>query len=293
MAEVMKKVPFTKWTAYGNNFVLIDEIRGPILTESKKSSFAYQATNVYYGVGSDNFLVVQPFQTEILGEINNVHHYWNECPDSLHADYIFRMFEPAGEEAFSCGNGLMCVANHLYQKHGVESARIITEIPTSKPKVVTIGMNPQRKRSWANMRSPGRIPSEMADSSVTIPYDDNSIDIIKEIPIKFRGHDLDPFSDETSMTLSGYLVFTGEPHFVIFIESGFSLENLANILFVSSDQKIPAVGSSEKRINFGSWLVHHIGTYLNRNYRHYFPSGINVNFVRVIHQFRSSGIPLF
>ena len=67
----MKSVPIAKYTSYGNNFVILDETQKSVLTESEKTRFAYQATNINFGVGSDNFLVIQPFRPDILEEINN------------------------------------------------------------------------------------------------------------------------------------------------------------------------------------------------------------------------------
>jgi len=36
----------------------------------------------------------------------------------------------------------------------------------------------------------------------------------------------------------------------------------------------------ERRESFGSWLIEHIGNYMNKRMRHIFPAGINVNFAR-------------
>ena len=54
----MRRIPIYKYTSYGNNFVIVDETQGTILTESEKSRFAYPATNANFGVGADNFLVI-------------------------------------------------------------------------------------------------------------------------------------------------------------------------------------------------------------------------------------------
>lgn len=55
----MNEIPFHKYISCGNNFVILDEINTKILTEVNKLRFAYLATNVNYGVGADNFLVIQ------------------------------------------------------------------------------------------------------------------------------------------------------------------------------------------------------------------------------------------
>lgn len=151
---MINEVPFLKYTSHGNNFVMIDETNVQILTEVDKSKFAYQTTNINYGVGSDNFIVIQSCKPKTLLEINNNHQYWDELPDSMAAAFIFRMFEPSGEEALSCANGLMCVANYLFSRYGIHSARIMTEIPTSRPKVVTIGSHQQSSTNWTHLGHP-------------------------------------------------------------------------------------------------------------------------------------------
>jgi len=279
----MNALPIVKYTSYGNNFVIVDETQDTLLSECEKSLFAYQATNINYGVGSDNFLLVQTCSSDVLEDINRARGYWKSVPESAQADYVFRMFEPDGAEAFSCANGLMSVASYLNHRYKVESARIMTEIPTHSPKVVHIGSNPADGSSWANIGFPRRIPAPIADHSLTTGYDDN-IDMIDEIEIAFRKHDLEPFSQGRSLTIDGYLVFTGEPHLVVFVESGFSLPDLGRMAFISSGrdglESALSAGKDEKRVAFGTWLIDHIGNYLNRKYAHIFPSGINVNFVQ-------------
>ena len=284
--KVLSEVPLNKYTSYGNNFVIVDEINSHILAESEKPGFAYQATNVNYGVGSDNFLIIQSCVPKILREINQAHQYWDELPDYNEADFIFRMFEPSGEEALSCANGLLCIANYLFYRYGIDSARIMTEIPTAEPKVVKLGCHDENKTNWAQLGQPRKIPSDLAEPSLIKPYDD-AIDTVEEIEITFRKHDLAPFAKAQSMKISAYLVFTGEPHLVIFPETGFSLKELSKMIFVSSSEVSSEIDTNEKRISFGSWLIHHIGTYINKNYSHIFPKGINVDFARVVD---SSGI---
>ena len=276
----MRSIPFTKYTVYGNNFVIVDEIVEPVFREAEKSDFSYQATNICFGIGSDNFLVIQPCRPEILIDINSTRRYWRKIPDSNRADFIFRMFEPDGEEAFCCGNGLMCVANYLYHRYGIDSARIMTEIPFATPNVITIGTESDEATNWAGLGYPKRVPEEIVNPSAVKPYNEH-IDFIDEIKINFRKHDLEPFADTASLTLSGYLIFTGEPHLVVLIDDGFSLSELAQTIFTLNTSDKAETTKVNHRINFGSWLVNHIGSYINKHYPDLFPAGLNINFARI------------
>lgn len=277
-----ERIPFFKYTAYGNNFVIVDETASQVLAESEKSRFADQATNMNYGIGSDNFLVIQPYRTGILEEINTVRNYWSRLPEPANADFIFRMFEPDGKEAFSCGNGLMCIANHLFLRYGINTARILTQIPTSTPKVVSIGTDLQEHLNWANMSDPGRVPSNLVHPSAITRHND-SIDMIKELPIEkvWRVDGMRCFIHERSLAVCGYLVYTGEPHMVIIAESGFSSPEVANHLFVPNPGRDSAGMLNEEKMNFSCALVDNIGNYFRREYAHLFPGGININFVKI------------
>lgn len=279
----MKQVPFVKYTSYGNNFVILDESRQSVLTELEKSKFAYLATNINFGVGSDNFLIIQPCTPQILGDINQTRNYWRDLPDSMKADYIFRMFEPDGVEAFSCGNGLIAIADYLFQQYGVQFAKMLTEIPTGRPKVVSIGTDPQKETNWANMVHPRRMPDKMADPSIRKPIN-SDFDFIENIPIKtLRRSDQNRFSsDDSALTVSGYLVFTGEPHFVLFVDSGFSIAELGDHIFVSLFNNNSSLNHGEIRAGTSSDLVDFIGNYFVREHSNLFPVGININFVRKI-----------
>ena len=235
----MQEIDFQKFTSYGNNFIIVDETQGPQLREDEKSRFACQVTNVNFGIGADGVLFLQPYRSDILAEINATRHYWNRLPVYPRLDIMFRIFEPNGIESFSCGNGLMCLARYLNRQYNIDSTPILTQIPTQRPKVITIGTDSQEGTNWANMGSPGQVSQDIVNKSNMTPLD-GDIDIIDDISITFRLGDLQPFSNETSLDLTGYLVYTGEPHFVIFPEPGFSINELGKILFLSPDRATPA-----------------------------------------------------
>lgn len=275
----MKTIPFFKYTSLGNNFVIIDETRGTVLTEEAKSRFAFYATNMSYGVGSDNFLVIQKCSREVLAEIGRDRRYWSILPDTAGAEYIFRMFEPDGTEALSCGNGLICITHHLCLQYGVTNVKILTELPTGNPRLADLGTHAASQYCWANLGNPRPMPPQLARMPADTGYD-GVASYISEMEITFRRHDLSPISEEQSLTISGYLVFTGEPHLVIFPETGFSIEGLEESMFPSITSTLPDPGSDEKRVALGSWLLNHIGNYINRKYTNIFPAGISVNVVR-------------
>ena len=279
----LKKVPIIKYTSCGNNFVIIDEIKRPLLSESEKSQFAVPATNRNFGIGSDNFLVIQPCNHQTLHKINATRNYWRDIPDCESADYIFRMFESDGTEAYSCGNGLMSVANYLYHRYQRNSAKIMTEIPTGVPRVVEIGSETDEKTNWAKMAKPRRMSEKMVDFSICRPLND-TIDFVPDVPInKIRQSDGRRFFDDSdSLSISGYLVFTGEPHFVIFADQNPSISAIANELFPISAKENQTIDSTEKRKSNGSAFVEFMGNYFVREFSHLFPVGINLNFARIV-----------
>lgn len=277
----MKDIPFSKLTSFGNNFVVLDEIDRQVLTEDEKQRFAYYATNGNFGVGCDNFLVVQRCSEKVLNDINAAHRYWTRIPDADGAELIFRMFEPDGVEALSCGNGLMCIARYLFNTYGTTQARILTQVPTPKPGAVTIGREPGGTDFFANLGVPRQMPDTLVDRTFLTPLDE-SIDLIENLDIrKFRATDaIRFFNSSAALSVRGYLVFTGEPHLVVLSDNGFSLPEPPKHIFPTSFEESRAGRFSQRRLSTGSALVNFIGYYFVKNYRHIFPQGININFVR-------------
>jgi len=273
----MRKVPFFKYSSCGNNFVIVDDTQNSYFSEHEWSDFAPKATNISFGIGCDNLIVVQSATQQTLDIIATERRYWDLLPDLNSAKYIFRMFEPNGDEALCCGNGLICVADFLRREHGVINTNIMTEIPLTTPAILSIGSDSNSQDCWVNLGVPRRAPETLAKASGLTPIND-TIDFINDIEIKFSHQDLKQYTDSISLKLQGYVVFTGEPHFVIFPDRDFSIPQLADQLFgVTKTGKVPPFN----RKNFGGWLIHRIGTYINRQYGHIFPEGISVNFARL------------
>jgi diaminopimelate epimerase len=266
-------IPFFKYTHCGNSFVIVDELSQPYLPEPEKLLFAKQASDVNFGIGSDNLLVIQPAQSDVLRDINLTFRYWDILPSSQDCDYIFRFFDK--KEALACGNGLLCISGYLYENYGIENARIMIEVPQPRPSVIKIGFDSELKMHWCNLGYPRQVPENIIPSSGIERYK-KSVDLVYGLKISFRSNDLGSFAEDTPLLLSGYLTFTGEPHLVFFPDECFPPE-LANAIFTSVEEN-----QKERRVNFGSWLVKHIGAYINRYYQSRFPEGVNVNFARVL-----------
>ncbi|MDJ0783468.1 MAG: hypothetical protein QNJ22_15940 [Desulfosarcinaceae bacterium] len=276
------QLPIVKYTSCGNNFVILDETKGERLSEEDKPKFAYNATNQNFGVGCDNFLVVQACTEEALTKINAAHGYWDEIPNPSSADFVFRMFESDGTEAYSCGNGLMSIAHHLFCSRGMSEASILTEIPTPRPTVITIGTESDRGTNWANMAPPRRVADRMVDPGIRRPISD-TIDIIENLNVGNvrQSDEMRFFLNHSTLQLTGYLVFTGEPHLVILCPSGFAPQAIANQLFISSPAQGTAAQHGEKRLAVSSSFVDFIGKYFVREFSDIFPVGINLNFVQL------------
>ncbi|MFT6984451.1 MAG: diaminopimelate epimerase [Psychromonas sp.] len=271
----MQLIPFVKYTSCGNSFVIVDETERNFLSEDEMSRFAFQATNISFGVGCDNLLVIQRCNESTLQSIDQSRPYWIQPPQAKKAEFLFRMFEPSGEEALCCGNGLMCIASHLLHQHGISCASIMTEIPLATPKVIKIGADHGLSGSWVNLGHPRLTPPELVNYEYAGQIAP-AIHQMQELLVKFRADDLKAFTTETALRIRASLVFTGEPHLVIFPDSGFSVPELAEHIFAGSAHGAMA----DRRESFGSWLIEHIGNYMNNRMRHIFPAGINVNFAR-------------
>ena len=271
-----RMIPFVKYTSCGNNFVIVDATENSPATDLEWSQFATHATSTSFGIGCDNLLVVQRATSNTLNAINKNRNYWDKHPDLSAADFIFRMFEPNGDEAACCGNGLICIADFLRQKHGINITRIATEIPLSQPNIVSIGSYDSNS-SWVNLGFPRKTPVKLFPFAQG-PLLGEHVNVIEDLTITFRRDDLKAYTDEQSLKLKGYLVFTGEPHLVIFPDHDFSNQTLANLIFGST---LDDVQSQDQRSGIGAWLVHRIGTFINKRCKNLFPEGVSVNFARV------------
>jgi diaminopimelate epimerase len=278
-----KNLKFVKYTSNGNNFVIVDETEAEYFSENEKKIFAKRATDVNFGIGCDNLIVLQKFSLKTINKINSERKYWREINIDDHAQFIFRMLEPDGNEALSCGNGLLCIANYLFIKYNIKKTKIWTEIPSIKPTIIELGTDSISKKSFVNMGAARRVGDNLVNRSAVECISDE-VDKINNLKIVFRSNDLNFDSNITEINLNGYLVFTGEPHLVLFVDNAFSIDSIKNFFFIKNKKLKKLTKIHERRGNFGKWLVNHIGFFLNNKSREIFPSGINVNFARIVNK---------
>lgn len=95
---------FSKYQGCGNDFILVDEMARTTL-DDVRSRMAPVLCDRHFGIGADGLIFV-------------------ERADG--ADGAMRLFEPAGNEADMCGNGLRCVAAFLSESLSKDDLAIST-----------------------------------------------------------------------------------------------------------------------------------------------------------------------
>ncbi|GAB7015347.1 diaminopimelate epimerase [Methanogenium cariaci] len=87
------EIPFVKLQGNGNDFVLIDEMNGPVIPDEMKGEFARLYCDRRFGIGADGVLFLSPSDS---------------------CDVRMRLFQPDESEAEMCGNGIRCLAKYAY-----------------------------------------------------------------------------------------------------------------------------------------------------------------------------------
>lgn len=96
---------FVKYQGCGNDFILKDELGGATTPDEDRSRLAKLLWDRHFGIGADGILFVERAEG---------------------ADGSMRLFEPAGNEADMCGNGLRCVAAYLMTRLGKDEVDVLT-----------------------------------------------------------------------------------------------------------------------------------------------------------------------
>jgi len=99
------EIRFTKYHGCGNDFILTDEMTGRRTPDKVRSRIATVLCDRHFSVGADGVIFIEKARG---------------------SDGSMRLFEPAGNEADMCGNGLRCVAAFLMKRLGKSEVRVLT-----------------------------------------------------------------------------------------------------------------------------------------------------------------------
>jgi diaminopimelate epimerase len=258
-------VPFTKYTSFGNNFLIVDETVTPLPGEGERATLARWLLNDDFGLGgTDNVL------------------YLTRLHDGTGAgaEFEFRIFEHDGTETLSCGNGLLCTAAFLNTRYDLRQAIVLTEVPTGEPRPVRLGTGEREGTTWVNVGEPRPAPAQLFNRAGPPPS--SRIDHVTGIAVPLPAEAARAGGLPPVLTLSGYLTFTGEPHLALISGQGLP-EELEKVLFVepggqAGPELIGRPPTPEVRATLA--LVDHLGRRVNEAYRHLFPQGVHLNFAR-------------
>ena len=120
------QLSFTKMQGAGNDFVVIDATRAPLLLAPEQMR---RLGDRRFGVGADQILVV-------------------EASDTPQVDFRYRIFNNSGDEVEHCGNGARCLVRFVHDKGlsakknlRVETVNNLLELRLQDDGRVTVDMN--------------------------------------------------------------------------------------------------------------------------------------------------------
>ncbi|HJJ47632.1 MAG TPA: diaminopimelate epimerase [Methanocorpusculum sp.] len=167
------EIAFTKLHGNGNDFILIDEMKGPVIPDDMKGEFAKLYCDRKFGIGADGVL--------FIGK-------------STAAAVKMMIMQPDGSEAEMCGNGIRCLAKYAFDNKYTETKAFLVETKAGILKVrcgydndgdfmATIDMgeakpgNPEKINGYQVFSCNTGVPH-----AVIFVDDVDAIDIMKEAP---------------------------------------------------------------------------------------------------------------
>ncbi len=258
-------LPFTKYSALGNNFCLIDETEGLIIPEELKPFFAQEYANTQYGIGCDSILFIQTPGVDTFSELEKRfgkiwqgQGIYNQmraliAENTGQAQAIMRIFEPCGQESAMCGNGIRCLADYLCRKWGLEEVSILAEITTAHPRLYKVKKVSPEGYYALKLEEPGPLPPQFKGPR----YD------LYAKPLGSFAHVLDLQIDKSisgvwaAKRLRAFTIYTGEPHLVCFTAS---LEKIRQKLDLPRHQFTDFFKRSEQ---YRTGILQALGHYLN------------------------------
>ncbi|MGD9963533.1 MAG: diaminopimelate epimerase [Thermoplasmata archaeon] len=186
---------FLKYQGCGNDFILKDEMSGIRTPDSDRSAIAKFLWNRNFWVGADGVIFVE---------------------DAAGADGSMRLFEPAGNEADMCGNGLRCVAAFLMDKLGKDQVDVLTRDGVKRVARVADGYRVDM----------GEVRTTREDLKGYVTDAGGADDSMLEFQVV-----------TASGVENGSIAYTGEPHIVLFTDSLDSVPLVKTGELVNCDRK--------------------------------------------------------
>ncbi|MDD1747218.1 MAG: diaminopimelate epimerase [Methanomassiliicoccales archaeon] len=163
---------FFKYEGLGNDFIVLEDLDGKA---PKDSDFAIKWCDRRFGIGADGILYILRAEG---------------------ADAYMKILNSDGSEAEMCGNGIRCVAKHLYDRGLVNSKEMTIDTMTGK------------KHIRCALRQ-GKVAQVSVDMGAPV------LDC-ERIPMRCAGRFLEQEVEVAGMRVRGTAVSMGNPHFVTF-----------------------------------------------------------------------------
>jgi diaminopimelate epimerase len=167
-----RRLAFQKYHGCGNDFIIVDETRGRKTPDGERSRLAQRLTDRHFGIGADGIIFIE------------------RAPG---ADGSMRLFEPAGNEADMCGNGIRCVGAYLMGKLERDFVDVLSKDGVKR--VTRVGRD--YSVEMGVVRTTGL---HLRDYYTGVKRDSDSM-----MRLRLR---------VGSKSLTGALVNSGEPHFI-------------------------------------------------------------------------------
>ncbi len=120
------KLAFTKMQGAGNDFVVLDGTRAPVVLTPEQARFIADRR---FGIGADQILIVEPSATPGI-------------------DFRYRILNSSGDEVEHCGNGARCFVRYVHERGltpkttiRVETVNNVLELRLQPDGRVTVDMN--------------------------------------------------------------------------------------------------------------------------------------------------------
>ncbi|MCJ7562953.1 MAG: diaminopimelate epimerase [Thermoplasmata archaeon] len=185
---------FEKYQGCGNDFILKDEMDDDRIPDAHRSEMAKFLWDRHFWVGADGVLFVE------------------KAPG---VDGSMRLFEPAGNEADMCGNGLRCVAAFLMEKLDRTAVDVLTKDGVKHAERTPEGIRVDM----------GLVRTQRKDMAQYITDQGGPEDSMMSIDLSIG-----------DSTIKASLLNTGEPHIIIFTDDIRSVPMVEIGTHVNSDR---------------------------------------------------------